>query len=473
MPSLKAIVPAEAAPRRGKGRRARLSRHAQPATAAMVAGLLLTCGTATGQNVPPTPTPVQSPEEINKRLQELEQQVRDLRATLQAVQQAKPQPTPPGQAAPQKPPEQPPADEVKERLDEQEKKVAELTDRLEELKPGTEKFLLSGFVWAGFTQPQHGDSTFSAAFKPVFLWKVADNLVAAASAEFEIDNNDTKVNIEYANLNWLATDWLILRGGVMLSPMSTFQQSLHPQWINKLPDNPLFAGDSGLAPEKSTGFEARGGFRTDIGKFTYSAFVTNGPTLFTTGDQAGQLNLDEFTDLNGNKAVGGRLGYLPIPELELAYALQYNDVAPSGSGLDTVNMYLHDFSISYVADEDWLGGRIDARTEFMYAEFSHKIDLGFGPFSNNRVGGYAQVAYRPTRMSGFLKDVEGVLRWDFLNMPQGAPIPTHEQRWTVGLNYWLNPRTVFKLAYEFDHVNDPSGQAQRNNVFMFQTAIGF
>jgi hypothetical protein len=380
--------------------------------------------------------------------------------------QDQPQPTPP------KPPAQP-DEEVRERLDEQDKKIEELSAKINDIKPGNDQFLVSGFIWSGLDVPQHGVSSFDAAFKPVFLWKISDDLLAAASIEFEIGDNATEANIEYANINWNVADWLTLRAGVIISPMSTFQQNLHPQWINKLPDNPAFAEDSGLAPEKAMGFEARGGVRTDIGKITYSAFVSNGPSLITSGGQGGQLDLTEFSDVNNNKAVGGRFGYQPITELELAYAVQYNDVAPAGSGLGTVFLLLNDFSASYVAEKASLYGRIDARLEIMYAHFLKDIDLGAGPFNNDRTGGYAQVAYRPTKAGQVLKDLEAVLRYDYLNQPSGAPDPSDEQRWTVGLNYWISPRTVAKVAYEFDHVKDPTQSRESNNMFMLQFATGF
>lgn len=434
----------------------------------VVASLVLACGSALAQNAQP---PTQSPEEINKRLQELQRQVDDLRKALEASRPVPAQPPAPAEAPPK--PAAQPSDEAAERLDEQEKRINALTDRVDELKLGTEKFLLTGQIAAGFTAPAHGNSSFSATFTPIFLWKISENLFAAGSVELATENNDTSTMIEYANLNWSATDWLTLRGGVLLNPLSTFQEQLHPTWINKLPDKPLFAQDGGLVAESTLGFEARGGVRTGIGKFTYSAFISNGPSLITSGDGAGQLELRDFTDVNDNKAVGGRIGYLPVPELEVFYGLMYNNVAPSGSGLGNVGLFTHDIGVSYVADKEWLGGKIDARVEFVLADYQDRIDLGSGPFSNDRSGGYAQVAYRPTRASGFIKDLEGVVRYDFLDQPSASPTPADEQRLTVGLNYWINPRTVLKAAYEFDHVSDPSNTLRSNNAFLFQFATGF
>ncbi|MBY0307264.1 MAG: hypothetical protein K2Q09_00840 [Phycisphaerales bacterium] len=397
----------------------------------------------------------------------------DLRKALEASRAAPAQPAQPAPTTAPAPPAAPP-DETTERLDEQEKKIDALTGRLDELSLGSEKFLLTGYVATGFTAPQRDNSSFNAEFTPVFLWKISDNLLAAGALELELEDNETKATVEYANLNWSVTDWLTLRGGVLLNPLSTFQEQLHAPWINKLPDKPLFAREEGgLIAESTLGFEARGGVRTGIGKVTYSAFVSNGPSLMTDGEAAGQLDLRDFTDVNDNKAVGGRIGYLPLPELEVFYGLMYNDVAPGASGLGNVGLFTHDIGVSYVADKASLGGKLDARVEFVFVDYKDRIDLGSGPFSNDRSGGYAQVAYRPTRAGGFLKDLECVVRLDFLDQPRASPTPADERRATVGLNYWINPRTVLKAAYEFDHVRDPSDTLRSNNAFLFQFAMGF
>jgi phosphate-selective porin len=108
----------------------------------------------------------------------------------------------------------------------------------------------------------------------------------------------------------------------------------------------------------------------------------------------------------------------------------------------------------------------------MLADFAKDLDLGAGSFDNDRSGGSAQVAYRPTKVES-MKNLEGVLRYDALEQPSGAPLPGDEKRWTIGVNYWATPRTVVKLAYEFDTVSDPSGQASANNALYLQWAMGF
>ena len=98
--------------------------------------------------------------------------------------------------------------------------------------------------------------------------------------------------------------------------------------------------------------------------------------------------------------------------------------------------------------------------------------FGFGPlsFESKRDGGYAQIAYRPTQVEAdFLRNFEFVFRWDHLSRaPSGLGDP-EEQRWTLGLDYWLGPATVLKAAFEWDQ---PRGRPN-TNALLFQAAAGF
>ena len=57
-----------------------------------------------------------------------------------------------------------------------------------------------------------------------------------------------------------------------------------------------------------------------------------------------------------------------------------------------------------------------------------------------------------------------------LTVCSGAPEQFDEQRWTLGLNYWLAPSSVVKVAYQFDNRN--AGEKDRD-AFLAQFAIGF
>src|SRR5205823_7587666 len=105
-----------------------------------------------------------------------------------------------------------------------------------------------------------------------------------------------------------------------------------------------------------------------------------------------------------------------------------------------------------------IGGVVTGRAEWVWADVSKatydpRHTLGFGPisFSNFRQGGYAMLAYRPTlATNAFLRKLEFVFRYDTMRSPLQAPGGDREQRYEFGVDYWLTPSAIFKLAYEVD-----------------------
>jgi len=211
-------------------------------------------------------------------------------------------------------------------------------------------------------------------------------------------------------------------------------------------------------------------------KGNYAFYVSNGPVLNTEDEEEfGRLHFDNFEDINNNKAVGGRVGFLPIPELEFGYSFEVSQAAPDG--FDDTWALLQAVDASYIKDLDWLGGTVEARLDWIFSDvdnatFDPDGSLGFGPvtFNNRRNGGYAQLAYRPTHNGNrFIRNLEGVFRYDRLDNPSGAPESFDEQRFTFGLNYWFNASTVLKAAYEIDD----KSEGRDANAFLTQIAIGF
>jgi hypothetical protein len=124
-----------------------------------------------------------------------------------------------------------------------------------------------------------------------------------------------------------------------------------------------------------------------------------------------------------------------------------------------------------------LKGLINFRAQWVWShvgDFVYDPDgqQGFGPleFNNNRNGGYVELAYRPTHIDNdIIKNFEPVVRYDRFNQLH-TPVGFDEQRWTLGLNYWVTPSAVVKLAYEID---DKNGGARDQNAFLMQAAVGF
>jgi hypothetical protein len=354
--------------------------------------------------------------------------------------------------------------------------VRDIQDQLHELQPGTHQFLVTGYGVASFTDQRGDVSSFHAQINPLILWKISDRLIF--ETEFEIglnskaDGGGTDFGLEVANLSYLVNDNLILGAGLFKTPLGIFNDRLESAWINKLPDRPLpFSDDKGIAQEGSVGFFAKGAFQTDIGGLNYAAYVSNGPSLNTDGDNVGTLDFDNLVDENDNKAVGGRIGWIPLQYLEIGYSLQFAKVNPPG--FESVHAFTQAVDLSYVRTYSQIRGQIDFRVEWVMQNVDKAtfvVDGAPSRFNNDRNSGYVQLAYRPTQMEGkILKNFEGIFRYDRLNISKSAPDGGYEQRYTFGIDYWLNPSTVIKFAYEIDDKQ----RGQNADAFFIQGAIGF
>jgi hypothetical protein len=343
------------------------------------------------------------------------------------------------------------------------------------------KLLITGDAAAGYFDPQGQSSTFTAEFNPMFLWQLDERLFFEGALELGLEGPDlggegseTEVELDLAYLTYLINDYALAGGGKLSVPFTTYHNHLDPSWINKLPIDPLVYADGGIAPDTGVGAFVTGAVPYRSMLFNYAVFLTNGPALITDDpESAGSLNFDNFNDLNNNKALGFRVGFLPIPELEVGYSFEFS--RPNPPGFATVRSTMHGLDLNYVAHLAALQGRLTARGAWIWSDLSDVTydptgALGFGPlfFDNDRNGGYAEVAYRPIDVSErVLTNFELVLRYDRLDIPSDAPGGGTRERWTPGLDYWITPRTVLKVAYSFDQSEDDA------NLFALQFATGF
>ena len=380
--------------------------------------------------------------------------------------------------------------ETDQALDDLDKQVKAAKQMAKDSFPGTTKMLLGGYGSATFTstttgygpsQPpaetpaaddRPGHNFFTATFNPIFLWKVSDRLLFEGEIEVELGGTEASFALEMAHLSYIANDYLTVSAGKFLNPMDYFVERQHMAWVNKLPDKPLAVYD-GLLPEGLLGIQARGAVPVGPTKFGYAFYAANAPSLITSPADAshpvdvGTLEFDNFDNIGNHVAVGGRLGFYPIPELEVGYGFQFAGVGP---GVDAV---FHSADLTYVRESPRLMGTINLHAQWVWSDIGRATyDIGNGPFSfnNKRDGGYVQLAYRPTRLEqAFVKNLEPVFRYDVINQ-KNTPVGFDEQRWTIGLDYWLTPSTVAKIAYEWDRQD---GGGKDGEALMIQFALGF
>jgi hypothetical protein len=440
----------------------RRSSHYRCIAAALV--LAVAQGAAYGADAPPSGDTV-SKSDYDKVLQRLDKVEKELATIKGENEEAK--------------------KEHDQDMEDLQKQVKIAIEKSEESHTGDTKFLVAGDFETGFTSAKHSNSTFDAGFAPLFLWEFNKQLLfeGAFDVSFNSDGS-TQTNLSLANISYLANDYVTVGAGMFSVPFGQYHNHFDPPWINKLPDDPLVFSDGGLAPGSEVGAWISGAVPIHNSKLIYALYATNGPTL-VTDDPANLGNLDwdisNGGDLNNNKAYGGRLAFVPVPELEVGYSMMCAQ-ASSTDFPTHVNAHMYALDANYVKQWEPIGGTVTARAEWIWSDTGQATYTGpidpntnqptFGPttFNNSRNGGYLTLAYRPTMSSNkILRNLEAVVRYDRLDTPQDAPAGGHEQRYTLGLDYWLQPRVVVKVAYEFDDKTPgPSSDA-----FMVQFGVGF
>jgi hypothetical protein len=365
--------------------------------------------------------------------------------------------------------------------DDFEKELKGLEAKVGSAMPGLESVVIAGDANFGF-QAIHGQkSTFFADLSPLILWQPPDShFLFEAAFDLSIGGADvssesTSVSLNLANLSYDICDFCTIGGGLFTVPFGQYHNHFDPPWINKFPDDPLAFGDDALGPTAEVGFFAKGAIPAGTTKWTYDLYVVNGPNLITIDPAAaGQLKFDDFTDLNNNKAVGGRIGFLPIPEMEMGYSIEGGQVAPSG--FPSTDALIQAVDLSYKPTVHAISGTLDFRTEWIWqhvgsATYDPTGLLGFGPatYGSNSNGGYVQLLYRPTEVNNkILRNFEFGFRYDYISIPLSTPGGQLEHRYTFGVDYWFTPYIVVKTAYEVD-----DRQVGENaNAFLLQVGVG-
>ncbi len=456
------------------------------AATAVILGALSPNG-AIAQEKPPITN--EQYNELKRELEEMKAMIRELRGEqANQTKQAKPiQPAQPIQKTaqpiqttnvePQATSDQPDG-MASLRLDLQQtnRRLDDLQRQTLSLEPGETGFHLTGYAFTLLKAPEGGDTTFNAAAVPLILWQINDRLLFETEFELGFDTaggrTTTEVDLEYADLQYLVNDYLVVGAGKFLTPFGLFSERLHPAWINKLPNAPLVRGHDGLAPFASTGVYVRGAVPVGKQRFNYALYAVNGPTLVDAATDVAEFGKLDFNGFGDNKAIGGRFGYLPVPQFELGYSFMYSETT-SDTGLDS-NSVIMGVDASYIIDTK--PGLFDFRFEYVYSNvdsvtFDATGALGVGPtrFNNERNGLYAQAAFRPIHAnSDFLKNIECVGRYDYMKSPDTAPEGGKKERWTFGVNYWFNPSTVLKFAYDPDLDGGDTGKS-----FLVMVAVGF
>jgi len=341
---------------------------------------------------------------------------------------------------------------------------AQTTD---EYRPGMSRFMIRGYGHSGIEVNEKSSSFVGGSFNPIFLWRQSERLLFESELGFSFVGEETNLELEYANMSYILSKTATLRLGKFFVPFGIFQERMHPAWINRLPTAPLgFGHHNPVGPATSFGLELRGAVPVGQSKITYSGYVINGPALddgSSDHSAAGALIYDEVEDNNKNKSFGGHVGVFPFSDLSLELGLSgmFGKVGTQDTAYESVDARLYAVDFTYVKTVSSLKGILDMRGQFSSASVDDAVfpepnsSTPPATFDNISTAFFGQMSFRPAFVgSPLISRLEFVGRYSELNHPNGADWASSGNQIALGINYWLDWRTVIKIAY---HINNQAG----------------
>ena len=314
-------------------------------------------------------------------------------------------------------------------------------------------------------------------FTPFFIYQLNKRILL--SGEFSFTPSGAALGQAQADV--FINDWLTMDAGAFLAPIGFWNERMDPEWINKLPDQPLVLRQ--VIPDGLllSGLQFRGA-RYLLGsplKMEYSVFATNAMGVPGMGARTDWADLGGASGttagINNGMAYGGRLGFwLPARGINFGVSDIVNSPYSHADGA-IINIWQPYFNYHY--------GNWDFRSEYGGNYERTK------PFINNninRTGFYTQLAYRNYQsIHKHLQRLEYVFRFSdarftgidqafvasnvgSFSTPMNAPVDRNQ--YTIGLNYYLYPTAILKVAYE---INQELHKDLKDNVLFMQFAINF
>ena len=341
--------------------------------------------------------------------------------------------------------------------------IEALKNESDSYKTGKSKFLLRGYAHSGLQATSDEVSFVGGSFNPLFIWKQSDRILFESEMELEPFGSETEIGLEYANMSYLLNANLTLRAGKILVPFGIFVPNLHPAWINKFPIMPLGVGHGGIVPSNDIGLELRGGSYIGDLKINYSFYAVNGAQLNNGDDEpeeAGQLHHAVFPDNNKAKTLGGRIGFFPFSNssLELGISGMYGKVGAKETAMEDVAALHYAFDLSYVKTLPGMSSVLDIKAQYSGVNVDdanfpdHENPGDFVTYDNSSTTWFAQLSIRPALAeNNFVRSLEFAGRYSTLKTPEGSEWEVDNTQLDLGINYWLDWRTLFKVSYRISY----------------------
>ena len=356
---------------------------------------------------------------------------------------------------------------------------------------------LGGYMDMELQFTENGENFFRQHRLIPFIYSdVSDRVKFAMELEIEdggpqttggIQGSKGEIKIEFATIDFLITDWINYRAGIILSPLGKFNL-VHDSPLQDLTARPMV--NRRIIP--TTLSEAGMGFfgtfyPTEMSKLDYEIYAVNG---FSAADDSGVVGAgDSFirsargsqkSDNNSNPAIVGRVAFSPFLGLELGVSVHTGYIDDHDSNRLTIKAF----------DWTYQKGPFELVGEYAHASIEREgafdNDTENSALYNGDMWGY-YIEPRYHFMPQTFKDLAptfftddstftAVVRWGELNVNQ--PLPNagdrRRTRLTPGFNFRYTEDTVFKAEYQ---INWEAGRVTTpevsNNVLLFSVATYF
>ena len=304
--------------------------------------------------------------------------------------------------------------------------------------------IVTGYANMEYLNPQGGIQTFDAHnLNLIFIGKLRGDLFAGGEIEYE--HGGDAIALEYAYLAFMRWPQVNIVAGKFILPFGTFNVN-HPAWMNKVPGRP-FGFDRVLpATYSDVGVLLRGGIAAGyLSRVTYDAWWVNGLAGADGGDLRGMRDNNE--DVDRNKFVGGRLGYVARMGLDLGASIHTGKYDPA-----------NDLSVTFFGvDAAFQKSGLEVRGEFVQAN----QDATAGDLK--KTGFYAQVAYLAT------STIEPAIRFSQMEFPGASNRDVRE----ISLGVSVYP-SDFAALRVFGRINkERSVPEVDDNLLTVQFTVGF
>ena len=341
-------------------------------------------------------------------------------------------------------------------------------------KDGQNKFAIFGNAEATYFSNSDTKQFGDVNFKPIFLWKMSDNLFVEAEVGFETGGGSLDIGLEYANMCYTVNKYLTLHAGRFLPKFGAYRGRFGEGFLNRLATDPVGFGDGGIGAMNEVGIGAQGGFGVGDSKINYDFYLSNGAQLLTDTANAGQFEYEAYTGNNNSNAVGGRIGFLPLTNssLEIGYSFQSKSkTGDKGTAYENTGVFMQAVDLNYYGHLTSIQSDIRFIGEWKYQKVDKQTyyDVNNVPytFDNSPSAYYAAVTFRPVHVHNlFVHNLELAARYSEFKRPVGAPWGgSNLTQFAVSLDYWLKWNSLVKLTYQ-DQKDEPK-------AFYGQVVFGF